>query len=105
MTIDSEKIFGKWTRAQEKRNKMKRKIPENWVYFREYLNQKIRWNKIEREFEQSNKDKTWINRTWDNIENTIKQTINETIPIKEVLKSEVSNKKRLVSDTTKANKP
>ena len=62
MTLESEKFFRKRSKAQKKCKNMKRKIYEiekmskdNWVYFRDNLNGKIKKNKIETEFVQTEK--------------------------------------------------
>ena len=79
-------------------------LPQNWVYFREVLNNKLTASNLNNEFTSEYKDQRWINRVWNTIEKIIKDSMNETIPTKEVVKSDKSNRPKLMTDTTKANK-
>ena len=110
-TIESSTIVRNRTKAYEKKKKMTRKIykidemlPQNWVYFREVLNDKLTASNLNNEFTSEYKDQRWINRVWNTIEKIIKDSMNETIPTKEVVKSDKSNRPKLMTDTTKANK-
>ena len=110
-TIESSTIVGNRTKAYEKKKKMTRKIykidemlPQNWVYFREVLNDKLTASNLNNEFTSEYKDQRWINRVWNTIEKIIKVSMNETIPTKKVVKSDKCNRPKLMTDTTKANK-
>ncbi len=79
-------------------------LPQNWVYFREILNDKLTASNLNNEFTSEYKDQRWINRVWNTIKKIIKDSMNETIPTKEVVKSDKCNCSKLMTDTTKANK-
>ena len=111
MIIENINIFGTRSRAKEKRSNIKRKIyklnemtNQHWEYYREYMNNLLATSTIEEEFFTNDKNLNWFNRVWDKIEKVFKQTMNNTIPTKEVRKSEYSKKPKLMSDTYKANK-
>ena len=62
-TIESSTIVGNRTKAYEKKKKMTRKIykidemlPQNWVYFREILNDKLTASNLNNKFTSEYKD-------------------------------------------------
>ena len=63
MVLDNTRIFGKRSRAKEKRNKAKRKIykinemnEENWIYFREIMKEELDKVNFVSEFNIRSKD-------------------------------------------------
>src|SRR5215204_2463028 len=111
MVLDNTRIFGKRSKAKEKRNKAKRKIykinemnEENWKYFREIMKEELDKNNFVNEFNIRSKDQRWFNRVWNKINGILKDTMNKTIPTKEIYKSDYSKKPKLSTETFKANK-
>jgi hypothetical protein len=72
---------------------------EKWKNFREILDNKTDLQRLKGELNSNLKDQRWINRVWDTIEGIIKETIKETIPTKEICKSEISGRPKLKTET------
>src|SRR5688572_18091796 len=51
-----------------------------------------------------NKNQNWVNNTWDNLENILKVTMNEIIPIKSITKSDQPRRPKLKTETFKTYK-
>src|SRR2546430_882165 len=111
MILDNMRIFGKRSRANERRNKIKRKIhkinemkEENWIHFREVLKEELDKVNFTVKFNIKLKEQRWFNRVWNKINKILKDTMEKTIPTKEIYKSDYSKKPKLSTETTKANK-
>ena len=111
MTILTDKIIGYRSKAKEKKKKITRTIYDiekmnnsKWEEFNIAMQEKLKKHNFNAEFRTENKDQVWTNRVWDSIERTIKDTMNEVIEKKQIIKSETSKRPKLVSDTYKTNK-
>src|ERR1044071_8107656 len=112
MTINSSNIFGRRAISTEKKKKIKRDIytidkmtDELWATFRTKLDvlsdKYCGFNNI---FMFPNKNQNWVNNTWDKLENILKTTMDEIIPIKSIVKSDQPRRPKLKSETYKTYK-
>src|ERR1051325_5123639 len=107
MTINSSNIFGRRAISTEKKKKIKRDIytidkmtEELWVKFRTRLDElSDKYCGFDNIFMIPNKNQNWVNNTWDKLENILKTTMDEIIPIKSIVKSDQPRRPKLKSET------
>ena len=112
MTINSSNIFGRRTISTEKKKKIKRDIytidkmtDELWAKFRTRLDELAdKYCGFDNIFMVPNKNQNWVNNTWDKLENILKTTMDEIIPIKSIVKSDQPRRPKLKSETFKTYK-
>src|ERR1043165_3663495 len=112
MTINSSNIFGRRTISTEKKKKIKRDIytidkmtDELWAKFRTRLDElSDKYGGFNNIFMVPNKHQNWVNNTWDKLENILKTTMDEIIPIKSIVKSDQPRRPKLKYETFKTYK-